>query len=380
MGRRELGIGWVMISSVSIHRAARAAAILVFLLLVSAAAHHGFFSKWALRDDEAYYGPMPFSAAQMLDGTAARPYVYRQLLPTMADGLYSVMPDGLREAARQKLQNRDGTPWRLNTPESRQPDYAVRYYILFYLSFGFTLLAALALYRLAIELSGDVAGALAGTSVLLLMMPLLQSWGGFLYDFPEVFFTAAAALCALRRWRIAFLLMALLGVLNKETFILITVCLAPFFIRKATWRPDAIFLLAALAVQAAAHLFIRQIYADNPSGGSFFWLWHNLAHFVDWRSYVAVEVAYDLLLPHPLALVWLAFYALIGVAAWPNFSREVKMFVAATFAINVPLYLLFCHPGEARNLSMLFVPLALAVTTVLASWRNTAPAPSVARS
>lgn len=360
---------WAMASRGSIQRAARLAATFVLILLVSAAAHHGFFTKWSLRDNEAYYGPMPFSAAQMLDGTAQRPYVYRQLLPLMADGVYDLMPEGLQEAARQRLQIRDGTPWRLNTPESRDPQYAVRYYILYYLSFAFTLLATFAVYRLAAEIFGDPKAALAGASMLLLMVPLFQSWGGFYYDFSEIFFMAGAALCAVKRWRIAFFLVALLGMVNKESFAIFTLCLAPFLIRAPSWRADALLLAATVALQLALHLVVRNAFAENASGGSFFWLWSQLAHLVDWRAYFTIEIAYGLFLPHPLGLVWLAFFALIGVAAWPHFSPEVRRFVTLTFVVNVPLYLLFCHPGETRNLSMLYLSLALAATAVLANER-----------
>jgi len=361
-----------MVFGVSIHRAAHFAVLFVFLLLVSAAAHHGFFTKWSLRDNEAYYGPMPFSAAQMLDGTAHRPYVYRQLLPLMADGVYDAMPDGLQESARLKLQNRDGTPWRLNTPESRDPEFAVRYYILYYLSFAFTFLAAFALFRLTAALSGDAGSALAATAVVLLLVPLFQSWGGFYYDFSEIFFMSATALCALKRWRIAFVALALLGVVNKESFIAFTLCLAPFLIQRATWRKDALLLLAVVAVEAGIHLIVRNAFAENASGGSFFWLWENLKHFVDWRSYVAIEATYGLFFPHPMGLFWVAFFALTAYAAWSHFSREVRWFILATVAINVPLFLVFCHPGEARNLSMLYLPIALAVAAVFAA-RGAAP-------
>ncbi len=356
-----------MPSRMSIDRAARMAALFVLLLMVSAAAHHGFFTKWSLRDNEAYYGPMPFSAAQMLDGSAHRPYVYRQLLPIMADGVYDAMPESVQENVRLKLLNRDGTPWRLNTPESREPEFAVRYYILYYLSFAFTFLAAFALYRLASQITGDWGSALGATTALLLLVPLFQSWGGFYYDFSEIFFMAGAALCAIKRWRIGFVVLALLGVVNKESFLVFTLCLAPFLIQRETWRKDVALLLAVVAVQAVIHLIVRNAFAENISGGSFFWLWENLKHLVNWRSYAAIEVTYGLFFPHPLGLVWVAFFALIGYAAWPRFTREVKLFIAATAAINVPLFLLFCHPGEARNLSMLYVPIALAVAVVLAN-------------
>ena len=210
-------------------------------------------------------------------------------------------------------------------------------------------------------------------------MPIFQSWGGFYYDFSEIFFMAGAALCALKRWRIGFLLLALLGVLNKESFLLFTLCLAPFLIRPATWRKDAVLLGAALVLQLAIHLLVRNAFAENESGGSFFWLWQNLAHLFNWRGYGAVEVTYGLYLPHPLGALWVAFFALITFVAWPRFSREVRLFVLATAAINVPLFLVFCHPGEARNLSMLYLPIALAAATVLANGRDAAAPNPVAK-
>lgn len=345
-------------------RISRLAAIFVLLLLASAASHHAFFSKYALRD-----GEVPFAAALVLDGEAHRPFAYRVLLPATANAIYDLMPESLQETARQKLENRAGTPWRLNTPESQDPRYAVRYYLLYYLSFAFAFGAAVALYLFTAHVSGNPNNALIATCLVMLMMPVLQSMGGYYYDFPELFFMAGAAFCALKRYRIALLAMALLGAANKESFVFFTVCLAPLFIRRDTWRVDAAFLAAIIALELGLYVVIRDAFADNPGGTVQSWIQEHISSVLNWKTYVALEVTYGLFLPQAMSIVWLGFYALIAAAGWPHLRQDLRLFTLATLVINVPLYLLFCYPGEARNLSMLYVPLAALLVNVLANKR-----------
>ena len=54
----------------------------LFYVIVAAAAFNGFYAKWRLNDGHA-----PHSLASMVDGTAYRPYVYRQLVPAVANGI-----------------------------------------------------------------------------------------------------------------------------------------------------------------------------------------------------------------------------------------------------------------------------------------------------
>src|SRR6185437_13156287 len=62
--------------------------------LAAAASFSGYFSKWHFRDD------MPAaSLPKMLDGTADRPYVYRQLLPAIANGIERALPVQLKQRA-----------------------------------------------------------------------------------------------------------------------------------------------------------------------------------------------------------------------------------------------------------------------------------------
>ena len=53
--------------------------MIVFLIFtISAASFEGFFVKWTFRDDSG------FSYQVILDGTAEKPFIYRQLIPTLS--------------------------------------------------------------------------------------------------------------------------------------------------------------------------------------------------------------------------------------------------------------------------------------------------------
>ena len=46
-----------------------------------------------------------------------------------------------------------------------------------------------------------------------------------------------------------------------------------------------------------------------------------------------------------------------AIRGWRFLSRAMQRHAFLAAAINVPLYLIFCNPGELRNLSMLSVAL-----------------------
>jgi hypothetical protein len=61
--------------------------LLFFFLMVAAASFNGFYTKWRLNDGHPSLG-----LSYMVEGTAARPYVYRQLLPAIANQVQAMLP------------------------------------------------------------------------------------------------------------------------------------------------------------------------------------------------------------------------------------------------------------------------------------------------
>ena len=69
-------------------------------------------------------------------------------------------------------------------------------------------------------------------------------------------------------------------------------------------------------------------------------------------------------------LIWTA------VRGWRVMPDVMKLHTKYAAIINIPLFVLFCGPGELRNLSMLFVPLLLFIASnitmsVTSTFRNT---------
>ena len=103
------------------------------LFISAAAAFNGYFDKSKLQDwrnaPDDIYGPATFAA--MLDGTAWRPYVYRQLIPSMANLIDSAVPDSVQNRL-YNWRNGIGLPIHdeyFTSPVARSRAYFLRYWI-----------------------------------------------------------------------------------------------------------------------------------------------------------------------------------------------------------------------------------------------------------
>ena len=104
--------------------------MVIFLILtVSAAGYCGFFVKWAFRDGASGMG---FEA--MLEGTATRPAVHRQLLPQTVLYLTDIMPEEPKEKLAKRLIADPSIEKRYaqaHIPEK----YVIEYYLMYFISF-----------------------------------------------------------------------------------------------------------------------------------------------------------------------------------------------------------------------------------------------------
>jgi predicted permease len=149
--------------------------------MVAAASQSGFFAKWGLREASP-----KVSIVMMLDGTAHRPFVYRQLAPLIANFLDRHTPASWKAGAEQAA-------WHLS--KRSQPEYRFRYLVIYYLTF-LSLFISLFLLRLILIGWGlDESIALVTPIAFVLAMPYLQTQGGYFYDSIELLFFLAPASC-----------------------------------------------------------------------------------------------------------------------------------------------------------------------------------------
>jgi hypothetical protein len=197
--------------------------ILIFIYItVAAASFHGYFSKWAFRDSNPW-----FSLDKMLDGTAARPYVYRQLIPQIANSIDRVTSPSIKESITKGSKDIIGATYARAKLESLESKYIFRYSIVYIMTFFSILVSMFLLREICIEVSkSTISGTLAPISFVL-VYPFISTIGGYFYDYPEIAFFAASFLLALRKRLIWIIPIALVATLNKESFLFFIITLIP---------------------------------------------------------------------------------------------------------------------------------------------------------
>jgi len=197
----------------------------------------------------------------MVDGTAARPYVKRAMVGMIVRGLRVIAPAEFRTGFANTVRQSGLLHGRLRWEPAHALEFALVFFIHLAALTGFA--AALEWWlRTGIGASSGLAftGALAG----LVLLPLHFGYQNFIYDFPGLaLMTAGICLIAARRWMLLYLLWPI-GVLNKETFVL----LIPIFLVFEGSRMSAVSLrrhvLAQVSISAVVILGLAVAFRSNP--------------------------------------------------------------------------------------------------------------------
>jgi hypothetical protein len=80
------------------------------------------------------------------------------------------------------------------------------------------------------------------------------------------------------------------------------------------------------------------------------------------------EITYGVLAIKAFTLVPMALLAWTVWRGWRHLPIAVQRHGLIAAAINIPLYFLFCWPGELRNLSLLYVVFLLVLAVNLNQW------------
>jgi hypothetical protein len=67
-----------------------------------------------------------------------------------------------------------------------------------------------------------------------------------------------------------------------------------------------------------------------------------------------------------MLLIWVVW------RSWRLLPGWLKLHAKIAAVINIPLYLLFCQPGEFRDLSLLFISFLLVLAFSLQEWMGSA--------
>jgi len=342
----------------------------VLYFVAAAAAFNGYYDKWHLAEAGAAGEDDRFHFEMMVDGTAYRPYIFRQLLPATANWVDSATPRNFKTWLYD-LQSGPAAqmdPF-FDSPAAENPAYFFRYLIVYSGTFLFTLLALWAMHLVCRELAIPSTAAALAPAVVILLLPYLQSGGGFFYDFPELAFLALAVWAALKFdwWWIVPL--AALGTWNKESFLFVLPTLYPF-LRPRQSRIGALLGIAVLCLVSVAVSFpIRLHFAHNPGGAlELHWRDQLRAFLHPLNLLFAAEKTYGVWAPRAFTVLPMALLVWTAKRGWSLLPRFVQRHGQIAAAINFPLYFLFCSEGELRNLSLLYIVLLLLLAVNLNDW------------
>jgi hypothetical protein len=343
--------------------ATRTTMLLCVYVLVAAASYCGFLAKYGFRDGDA-----GTSLVAIIDGTAERPYVYRQLLPAVVNVAAKAVPQALEQRflAHLATEAPKHSPLRASFAHaagSDAPPYALRYYMAYGLTFGALVAAMLMLRRVCMEVTGNEAASTLAPLAFAIAMP-----ASFYYDFIELLFMALAVWLALRgRWQ-WLIPLTLVATFNKESFAVFVIALYPLVRQTASRRTALLGVAACVAVGALVNIAVKLHYAHNPGQPAIFNLWLNLHFLLNPRNYLLGEWTYGVLLPKGVNVLILAALAFTVRAGWRALPRALRQHTLIAAAINVPLFIALGYQDEVRALSMLFVPATLVMCASIAAY------------
>jgi len=344
---------------------------LVLFFTVAAASFNGFYDKNRLLDTNEFgstQGRIAFE--RMVDGTANRPFVYRQLLPYIAGFIDSHVPSHVTDKLFKTYIHHDITIGRdpYDSVVLQNRTYFLRYTLIYIMVFLFAWMAVHAMYEVAKAVGNPSPSAAIAAMGFILLMPYFMVNAGFYYDYPELFFFAVAIWMALKvDW---WWLVPVAGVatLNKESFLLFVPSLYPL-IRSRTTRNKALVATGVLLlVCVAVNLLLHVRYAINPGGTVEVHVMDQIENLMHPGNLFLREWTYGLLTFRGFNGVYLALTIWTFMRGWKYLSKPIQRHAQIAAAINFPAFIFLCAQGELRDLSMLYITLVLLLAANLTLW------------
>ncbi len=325
--------------------------LLSFFFIVAAAAHSGFIAKWSLRDASDTPENIRYSFKSMIDGTAHKPFVYRQFVPALANAAEGMVPSQFKDYIAKRFNPSESYARAISANYS---SYAFRYRVVYFLHFLSLLISLFLLRDVVLSVGGGQMEASFAPTAFILAFPYLQTVGGYFYVGVELAFMSAAVVAALRGKYVMLLALSAVATYNKESFLFFLPTLYPLLRFYFDQKRTVAVVLAALLISALINLLLKISFASNDGGVAEFHIWENLRNYLLPWFYRQFEITYGIPGPHGAFFMTLILGLLITVRGWPCIPQRFKTHVILCTLVNFPLFILFCATGELRNLSFLY--------------------------
>ncbi len=274
----------------------------------------------------------PSMFGDMIYGKASKPFVYRVLLPATVRVLSAPVHQTLRNNISNKIE--DSIPLnklfkKLKWEKELAVEYSFAMLIMFLSLWGFSI-AVRYLFILFYNTSSWFADSV---SVLALLgLPTMFQYTSFIYDFPLLLLYTLGLIFLYKQDWIKFLIIFLIGCINKETTILLTFV---FYIFYKTSLKKELFnklLITQIAIFILVKSLLYFVFKNNPGTFiEFHLIDHNLRLLTGYDLTLAVTV---------LGLILLVFYK------W----NEKPNFLKTSLWMFIPLVILTLFLGYLDEL------------------------------
>ncbi len=274
----------------------------------------------------------PSMFGDMIYGKASKPFVYRVLLPATVRMLSAPVTQTLRNTISNKIEDSISLNKlfkKLKWEKELAVEYSFAMLIMFLSLWGFSI-AVRYLFILFYNTSPWFADSV---SVLALLgLPTMFQYTSFIYDFPLLLLYTLGLIFLYKQDWIKFLIIFLVGCINKETTILLTLV---FFIFYKSGLKKELFnklLIAQLAIFFFVKSLLYFVFKNNP--GTFIEF-----HLIDHN--LRLLTGYDLTLAAAvLGLILLVFFK------W----NEKPNFLKISLSMLIPLVILTLFLGYLDEL------------------------------
>lgn len=333
--------------------------ILLFSLfwLVSAATFSGFASKWAMLDD------LPRdNLYKMVEGTAHKPFIYRQLVPQIANLIEKITP----QTVISKIANAYTVgPFRYfekaNHLANDSMNYKFKWIIVYWIIFMTIFSSLYLLHKILLNFGLTSFAAVTAPCLFILSVPIMQTIGGHWYDYTEILFMCLTLLSLIQGKKIMALIFVALGAYNKESFLFFVLTLLPFLDDSKIKTNKFVFWGIMLIISALINVWLKIVYSSNPGSAAEFFPWRNLRLHSNPLFYFQFDDSYGLIAPRGFNILNITLIVILFKMAWDQFCSQLKTHCKLALAINLPLYLAFGYPNEIRTLCFLYIPLVFLI-------------------
>lgn len=339
---------------------ASAVLLCVFFWIVAAAGYSGGIQKHGMPD-----GARGGGIEVMLDASAKKPYVYRQLAPLVANGAERLLPPSFKDAVAAAAAPEKTF---VRVTSVLKPEFRFRYICVYYLSF-LSLFGSLFVLRKILHGYGLSEWiCTVAPAMFVVAFPYVQTGGGYYYDQIEFFFMASAFLAAMRGNIVLLLGISLLATLNKESFFFFVPALFPLLYHRMGRNRALAASLGALLMTGLVNVALKLYFFNSAGVAAEFKLFRNILNYLNPLTYLQFENTYGIAAPAGLSIITLLVIAIVVLRGWRACAAEVRQHLLIATCLNLPLFLAFCATGELRNLSLLFVGFVVLGGHALQQW------------